>query len=157
MTNQFIAANLQEAIYSKKEGTATSYSWKSGAQILPKTLSIGKEHEFSRVARKGRNLQHPIAGQVIGRFTLKEESPLKQYKPYKIRTQIWSIDEYPLFIGYGSIAISNTDGKITKDSDFGDLIVLHSSDDWQTIHFFYFAGMVANLYEVMDFLTNKII
>ena len=102
MTEQFIAANLQKAIYSKKEDTETSYAWKSGAQILPKTLSIGKEHEFSKVARKGRNLQHPIAGQVIGKFTLKEESPLKQYKPYKIRTQIWSIDEYPLFIGYGA-------------------------------------------------------
>ena len=54
---------------------------------------------------------------MLGCFTKNEESPLKQNAPYKIRTQIWSINEYPLFIGYGSIGISNNEGKITKESD----------------------------------------
>lgn len=156
MNSQFIKSTLQEAIYVKKAGTITSYLWQSGMNILPKTLSISRECEFSKVAKKGRNLQHPIAGQMIGSFTKKEDSPLKQNTPYKIRTQIWSIDDFPLFIGYGSIAISNKEGKVTQESDLGDLVILYSSNDWQSIHIYYSAGMITNLYEVIEYLSTTI-
>lgn len=156
MKFQFIKSVLQEAIYVKKEGTITSYLWQSGMSILPKTLSISRECEFSKVAKKGRNIQHPVAGQMIGSFTKKEDSPLKQNAPYKLRTQIWSIDEFPLFIGYGSIAISNKEGNITKESDLGDLVILYSSDDWQSIHIYYLAGMITNLNEVLEYLSTII-
>ena len=89
MNFQFIRSILQEATYVKKEGTITSYLWHSGMKNLPKTLTISKE-ELSKIARKGRNLLHPVAGQMLGCFTKNEESPLKQNAPYKIRTQIWS-------------------------------------------------------------------
>lgn len=155
MNVQFIKSILQEATYVKKEGTETSYIWQSGTKILPKTLTIS-DKELSKTARKGRNLLHPVAGQLLGSFTKKEESPLKQNAPYKVRTQIWSIDEYPLFIGYGSIGISNKEGKITKESDLGDLAILYTSDNGQSIHIYYFVGMITSLNEVMEYLSTTI-
>lgn len=155
MNVQFIKSILQEATYVKKDGTETSYLWQSGIKILPKTLTIS-DKKLTKTARKGRNLLHPVAGQMFGSFTKKEESPLKQNAPYKVRTQIWSIDEYPLFIGYGSIGISNKEGKITKESDLGDLVILYTSDNGQSIHIYYFAGMITSLNEVMEYLSTTI-
>ena len=156
MNSQFIKSILQEAKYTKKEGTATSYLWQSGIKILPKTLSISKEYEFSKTAKKGRNLQHSVAGQMIGSFTQKEESSLKQNKPYRLRTQIWRINEFPLFIGYGSIAISDKKGIITKESDLGDLVIFYTSDNWLSIHIYYLPGMITHLNEVMEYLSTTI-
>ena len=156
MNFQFVRSILHETRYTKKEGTTTSYQWQSGMKLLPQTLSISKEYEFSKTTLKGRNLQHPIAGQMIGRFTKKEESPLKQNAPYKLRTQIWKIDEYPLFIGFGSIAISNEEGKITRESDLSDLVIFYTSDNWQSIHIYYLAGMISNLNEVLEYLSTTI-
>jgi hypothetical protein len=60
-------------------------------------------------------------------------------------------------VGYGSIGISNQEGKIDRGSDTGDLIVLDAEDpDWERIRFFYFPAMVKGLEEVMNFLINKI-
>lgn len=134
---EFIAANLQQATYELKEGTKGSYYWKSGTRILPNRLSINKD-EMTRVARTGRNLLQPIAGQMVGRFTMPEVSPLKQHKPFECRTQIWSIDEYPMLIGYGTTGISNYEGEIT---DTGDLVVFYTPDNWNTIQIFFFRGL----------------
>ena len=66
------------------------------------------------------------------------------------------MEQYPLFIGYGSIGISNNEGKITKESDLGDLVILYTSDDWQSIRIYYFTGMITSLYEVMEYLSTTI-
>ena len=134
---EFIAANLQQATYELKKTTKGSYYWKSGTRILPNRLSINKD-EMTRVARKGRNLLQPIAGQMVGRFTIHESSPLKQYKDFECRTQIWSVDEYPMLIGYGTTGISNYEGKIV---DTGDLVVFYTPDNWDTIQIFFFRGL----------------
>ena len=52
----FIASTLQQATYRLKEGTKSSYYWQSGIKILPERLSISGNSEFTKVARKGRNL-----------------------------------------------------------------------------------------------------
>lgn len=156
MTNQLIRSILQEATYKLKAGTITSYYWQSGMQILPNRLSISQGAGISKAAKKGRNLLHPTAGQMKGQFTRKEESPLKQNKPFKLSTQVWAIDEYPLLIGYGSIAISDTEGAINKESDLGDLVVFQTVDNWQTIRIYYAAGMITNLEEVMEYLSTII-
>lgn len=154
-----IKASYQEAIYEKKQGTATSYYWKSGSKILPNRASINNV-DITKVAKKGRNLQHPLAGQFIGKFTIKEESPLKLHKPYNVRTQIWQHEYYPQFIGYGTIGISDAEGSVTDQSDTGDLLVFYSKDaGWQTIRIFIFAGMGKNP-ERRDFAmkyANKLI
>ena len=155
MIEEFISKSMKEAIYQHKEGTKSSYYWQQGCKILPGRLSI-KDEEMTNVQHKGRNAMHKIVGQLLGTFKVAEESPLKQHKPYTCRTQIWQVPLYPLFIGYGTIGISNESGKVTGDT--GDLIVMHSTDQWQNIRIFYFAGMgnVNDMEQVMRFLAGYV-
>lgn len=156
MTRQFIEAVKQEAFYTLKEGTQISYYHSSGTRILPNRLSISRGGEITKVAKKGRNLLHPVIGQLMGRFRKEEISPLKRFKPYECRTQIWQIPEYPLFIGYGTIGICDKDGRINRGSDTGDLVVLTTSDrNWKTIHIFYFPAMIHQLDAVMQYLSES--
>lgn len=144
ISNEMIKATMQQATYKRKEGTATSYYWFEGSRILPNRASI-QNVEITDVARKGRNLRDTFAGQFIGKFTCKEQSPLKQYRPYVVRTQIWRNPDYPQFIGYGTLGISNEQGHVTDKSDTGDLIIMYSEDShWDSIRIFYLAGMGKN-------------
>jgi len=155
MIQEFISKSMKVAVYQHKEGTKSSYYWQQGCKILPGRLSISRGSEMTNVQHKGRNAMHPVVGQLIGAFKVAEESPLKQHKPYTCRTQIWQVPLYPLFIGYGTIGISNASGKV---EDTGDLIVMHSTDQWQNIRIFYFAGMgnVNDMEQVMRFLAGYV-
>ena len=155
MIDEFIRKSMKVAIYQHKEGTKSSYYWQQGCKILPGRLSISRGNEMTNVQHKGRNAMHPVVGQLIGAFKVAEESPLKQHKPFVCRTQIWQVPLYPLFIGYGTIGISNEQGKV---EDTGDLIVLYSTDQWETIRIFYFAGMgnINDHEQVMRFLDNYV-
>ena len=155
MIDEFIRKSMKVAIYKHKEGTKSSYYWQQGCKILPNRLSISRGNEMTNVQHKGRNAMHPVVGQLIGAFKVAEESPLKQHKPFVCRTQIWQVPLYPLFIGYGTIGISNEKGKV---EDTGDLIVLYSTDQWETIRIFYFAGMgnINDHEQVMRFLDKYV-
>jgi len=156
MIEEFISKSMKVAIYQHKEGTKSSYYWQQGSKILPSRLSISRGSEMTNVQHKGRNAMHPVVGQLLGKFKVAEESPLKQHKPYVVRTQLWQVPLYPLFIGYGTIGISNESGKVTGDT--GDLIVMHSTDQWESISIFYFAGMgnPSDMPQVMRFLTSYV-
>lgn len=148
---EFISGCLQESMYKLKEGTKGSYYWQSGSRILPNRMTI-QEGQLTNVKKSGRNSLHKIAGQLLSAFSTKEESPLKKVKPYTFRTQIWSVPEYPLFIGYGTAGITTEieesyEGKIEvvkKVKDTGDLLLLYSDDSWKTIRIFFFAGLGTN-------------
>ena len=154
MVEEFISKAMKTATYQHKEGTANSYYWQSGSRILPNRLSISKGSEMTNVQRKGRNLLSPVVGQILGRFTKIEESPLKQHKPFDVRTQLWQVPLYPLFIGYGTLGITGASGKV--EGDTGDLIVLHTTDQWTNISIFYFAGMgnINDMEQVMKYLCK---
>lgn len=141
MTNEFISKGFQESIYSKKEGTATSFYWQFGSRILPNRLSISPTL-LSNVQRKGRAIANGVmVGQCKGQFTKKEESPLKVCKPFYITTSIWQNPNWLQFLGYGTLGFS--DNASPKGiSDLGDLLIFYTdSSDWKTIRIFYFAGM----------------
>ena len=158
MNKDYITANFQEATYTLKEGTKSSYYWHEGSTILPNRLSISKETEMSSVRKSGRNNIDPTAGQMVSTFRKDEASPYKVQKPYVCRTQIWQKAEYPLFIGYGTAGITNKEGQV---EDTGDLLVFFTPDQWQTIRIFIFAGMgnPNSLLEAFDyankFLSNE--
>jgi len=155
MTEQFIEAIKQRATYIRKEGTATSYYWQSGAKILPDRMSISRE-EMRETSHTGRNPLHKIIGQIMGTFKKNEFSPMKQNFPFQLRTNIWTIPSFPTFIGYGTLGISNNIGKIDRNSDVGDLVVLYSkTSDWKEIEIFYFAGCVMNLELIMEYLYKN--
>lgn len=156
MNDEFISRAMKVAHYLLKDGTASSYYRQNGSNILPNRLSISKGNEMTSVQRKGRNIQHPIVGQLLGKFKVSEESPLKQNKPFEIRTQIWQMPSYPMFIGYGTLGISSESGKV--EGDTGDLVVLRSNDQWKNIDIFYFArmGNINDMGQVMRFLDNYV-
>lgn len=132
------------------------YIWDSGFTFLPKTLSIFRGGNNVKCAKKGRNLQN-VEAQLKGTFSKKEESHLKQFAPYRVNTQIWEIENYPMFIGYGSIGITGENGRITKESDTGDLIILYSKDyNWDKIEIFYFKGMLPYLEDVAEYISTII-
>lgn len=137
MNADFIKANLYITSYKIKEGTKSSYYQTEGDKILPNRLSITKE-EITLVRKKGRNLMHSITGQMIGAFKKNEASPFKNYKPYTTRTQIWEKPEFPIFIGYGTLGITNDEGRI---SDTGDLLIFYTPDNWENIKILLFIGM----------------
>lgn len=140
MNEEFISKAMSEATYQKKEGTASSYYWKEGVMLLPQRLSISK-NPITNVLKKGRNLQQ-VAGQCVGNFKKDEESPLKICKPFTLRTQIWSQEDFLQFVGYGTIGITGEDGRIC---DTGDLLVFFAEDDdWNVIRVFIFVGMGAD-------------
>lgn len=144
INEEMMKVSLSKIVYERKEGTATSYYYLSGDRFLPNRASI-QDHDITKTAKKGRNNQHSRAGQFIGKFTIKEESPLKLNPPYNVRTQIWQNEDYPQFIGYGTIGISDAEGKVTNRSDTGDLAIFYAEDaDWQLVKVFYFKGMGHN-------------
>ena len=155
MSDEFFKANFQTGTYTLKAGTKGSYYWTEGFSGLPNRLSISRDRELTKVDRKGRNLLHPIAGQMVGNFTAKETSPFKMYKPYTCRTQIWRVEDYPQFIGYGTMGITNEKGEI---EDTGDLLLFYTPDDWEHIRIFHFAGMgnPENLLEAMNYASNHL-
>lgn len=154
MNAEFIKANCQVATYALKEGTKSSYYWAAGFSGLPNRLSI-QDAEMTKVSKSGRNSRHRIAGQMIGEFTQKETSMYKRNKPFVCRTQIWGLDDYPSFIGYGTAGISNEQGMV---EDTGDLLVFHTPDNWEHIRIYRFAGMgnPDGLMEAMEYAYNHL-
>lgn len=136
MENEFLRKKLRVCTYQLKQGTKSSYYFCGGERLLPNRVSITSDC-FTQVQKKGRNLQ-TNAGQFVSSFNKNEDSVLKKYPPYTIRTQIWKIEDYPQFIGYGTCGITNEKGKI---QDTGDLMVFYSNNNWKTITIFYFVGM----------------
>lgn len=156
MEKQFIESVVKTSVYKRKENTATSYYRTSGERILPERLSISRESQMNQTANKGRNLQNKVIGQLLGTFKKSEFSPLKQNKPYNIRTNIWEDSNYPQLIGYGTIGISNEAGKIDRQSDTGDLIVLYSSDrNWDEIEIYFYTGAVMEKDSIMTYLSQR--
>ena len=155
MEKVFIEKILQEAVYLRKEGTAGSYYRASGASILPRRLSISFGTQMAQTALKGRNLQHEVVGQLLGTFTKEEQSPLKQFKPYIVRTNIFQDNDFPMLKGYGTIGISNHTGKVDRQSDRGDLVLLHCPErNQEEVRLFFFAGGLMNLPEIEEYVST---
>lgn len=139
MNQDFIIKQMHHFIYEHKADTATSY-YSQTETLLPERLSISS-YDMAKVQNKGRILANGKKGQLMGQFTIKESSPLKQHKPFVCRTEIFRCENNPLLFGYGTIGISNKEGKVTRASDKGDLVVLYTPDYGKTFHIFFFYGM----------------
>lgn len=138
MTSQFIRNQIQKAYYQKKSGTATSYYRQSGATILPDRLSIDFTHMITSATYKGRMLLEKVIGEIRAAFKKSESSPLKQNKPYKVTSKIFQKPEFPQLSGYGTIAISDANGHITKESEEG--VVVFNRIDEYTLQIYYMPG-----------------
>lgn len=137
----YLQQTMKQSIYELKQGTSSSYYYKSGSKMLPRRISI-TNGEVTGVAKKGRNMMHTTTGQLLGQFTMSEDSPLKQNKPYIVRTQLWQNESFPS-MQYGSIGISNKDGKISRESDFGDVVILYKISPTE-YHISFFPSIAQN-------------
>lgn len=157
MNTDYIKANIQEAVYTKKEGTVSSFYWQGGSTLLPNRMSITKGLEMAKAERKGRNLIDPVVGQMKGQFKKHEASALKKNKPFYVTTQIWKKVDFPLLTGYGTIGISTPEGV----RDTHDLVVFLADEGWNTMHIYICSGMgtpeyiVETMQVVYDIVKNS--
>lgn len=158
LSQEFIKKAMKPALYELKEGTSTSYAYVSGSQLLPKTISIIRIEDASKVSCTGRGML-PRVGQMKSYFTKAEASPYKQYKPFKVQTAIWPAEPYRTLF-YGTIGLTGSNGRIGRDN--GDLIVFYTAD-WKQVQVFVFIGLAeagrlaGNLAEALDFLKGSIL
>ena len=136
MNAEFLYRIMKAATYELKADTSTTYLFVEGDRLLPKTLSISRAAELGRPARTGRGLL-PKVGQMKAAFTRAEESPYKQFKPFKVQTSIWPTEGYRS-IFYGTIGITGPSGRIEADN--GDLI-LFATSDWRRVRVAVFSGL----------------
>ena len=133
MNIEFLKTQIKSAIYQHKEGTKGSYYFKSGNTILPSRLDITLGSTMTRVSNKGRILSEEEVGEIRGTFKKIEESPLKQFKPFKIYSRIFRMLEFPHLTGWSGIAISDKGGK-TKNEE-GVAVFHRNGEDLLEIFF----------------------
>lgn len=114
MNTNFIKSLIKVAIYARKADTKNSYYRQSGDDVLPSRIDLSLGNTFTQAAHKGRMLMGNVVGEIRGQFKKTEESPLKQFKPYKISSKIFRQLEFPQLIGWSDIAVSDPEGKAKK-------------------------------------------
>lgn len=133
MNKDFIRLQIKSAIYKRKADTKASFYYQSGDTILPSRLDITLGQVFTKARHKGRMTTEEVVGEIRGQFTKKEESPLKQFKPFKISSKIFRKDEFPQLTGWGGLAVSDEEGKTTNEE--GVAVFNHMEEDQLEIFF----------------------
>lgn len=154
-----MSQNLNEALLKKKHEvflyelkpeTATSYYLKEGNKgILPDRIGFSK-NGFAMIERKGRALLENKVGQIVGTFKRDEDSVYKLNSPFRIFSSIWEAENYPLFVGYGDIGVTNKKGKIETSKDL--FIIYSSGKEWIEIHLF--RGLIEFKDSVLNYLSE---
>lgn len=136
MNKDFLRLQIKSSIYQLKEGTKSSYYFQSGESILPSRLDIALGSTMTNASPKGRILSEKVVGEIRGTFKKIEESPLKQFKPFKINSRIFRKVEFPHLTGWSSIAISDQKGKTRNEE--GVAVFLRTGVD--ILEIFFVAG-----------------
>ena len=130
ITSSFLAKVVCKYIYTRKQGTKTSYYRQKGDAFLPFRISISQEG-LSRIAHVGRAASLSKKGSFIGLFRIDENSPIKVLKSGSVvRGTIWYCPENPALLGYSDLGFTNEQGNIQEGND---LIVFRISDDLNTV------------------------
>lgn len=137
MNNQFIKSQIKVATYAKKEDTQGSFYKVCGDSPLPKRLSIKFGSVITSSKKKGRMVSGDmVVGEIRGEFTKTEESSLKKNKPYKINSKIFRKLEFPQLGGYGTLAISNPEGRTSIEEG----VVIFADMGENILKIFFMAG-----------------
>lgn len=116
MNKEFMKSLMKVAIFEKKADTKTSYYIKAGETPLPSRLSIDLSNVFTTSANKGRMVSGDmVIGEIRGEFRKSEVSALKQNPPFKVSSKIFRKTDFPQLLGYGTLAISNEEGRTCKE------------------------------------------
>lgn len=130
MNKALIKRQMKVATYAKKADTKTSFYLVNGDFPLPSRLSITFDNVITNSTHKGRMVAgDSVVGEIRGEFKKAEVSPLKQNPPFKVNSKIFRKAEFPQLAGYGTMAISNKEGKTSQEegvvvfADMGDYIL----------------------------------
>ena len=136
MNKNFIKAQMKAAIYMKKADTKNSFYWESGDCILPSRLDISLGNTFTKAEHKGRMTSESVVGEIRGQFKKAEESPLKQFKPYKVSSKIFRQADFPKLTGWCGLAVSDEEGKARNEEG---VAVFHELEEGK-LQIFFVAG-----------------
>jgi len=151
MNDEFLKSKHLQFSFELKPNTSTSYYLTAGARgILPARIGVTRE-SFSLIHQTGRNHLEKLTGQIKATFKKSDESIYKKHKPYWCHTSLFEIQEFPVFAGYGDLGISNALGKTEST---GDLLILHTSDQWKTLSIHLFRGLLFQKNQVFSYLYN---
>ena len=152
MNEVLIAKKHEVFVYGHKEDTKASYYLRDGQKnILPERISYD-ERGFFNIKSKGRALTEIKKGQVMGYFRKDEVSEYKKNKPFRIFSTVWQAINYPAFVGYGDIGVSNAQGNIESSNDL--FILYKPCNDLIEIHLF--RSLVESKDEVLKYLDRYI-
>ena len=148
--NELFQKKHQVLIYELRQGTSSSFYQKDGKkELLPQRIGFSK-NGFLQIASTGRAMVEKKVGQIVGTFKKNEISPYKKHKPFSIFSTVWESNQYPSFIGYGDIGLTNEKGKTISSKD---LFILYSPcPDIIEIHLF--AGLVQFKNLVFEYLKD---
>ena len=108
------------------------------------------EDGFLKLQNKGRALTEKKKGQVTGTFRTDETSDYKQHRPFRLFSTVWEAHNYPFFLGYGDIGISNKEGRIESSND---LFIIYRPCK-EVLEFHLFKGLVDSKDDVLMYLER---
>ncbi len=147
--NKNLIRNKHEVFtYELKEGTKSSYYRVDGGPLLPFRVSFSSQG-FFELNKKGRAISENKVGQILGCFKKNEDSTYKQNKPFEVYSSVWQATDYPEFLGYGDIGLSNEEGRIKASKD---LFILVKKDKVLELHLF--PSLVPYKEEVLEYLRG---
>ncbi len=138
--------------YGLREGTTSSFYLKEGERnSLPERIGYS-EGGFLKLQNKGRTLTENRKGQITGTFRKNESSVYKQNKPFRVFSTVWEAYNYPNFLGYGDIGVTNKMGRIESN---GDLFIIYRPCN-EILQFHLFRGLVELKNEVLKYLDRHL-
>lgn len=149
-SNELFIKKHQVLTYELKPGTKSSFYQKEGRKdLLPERIGFSKDG-FLKIANTGRAIVEKRVGQIVGTFKKNEISPYKKYKPFSIFSTVWETIQFPSFVGYGDIGLTNEAGRTVSSKD---LFILYSpSKEVLEIHLF--PGLVEFKDLVLQYLRD---
>ncbi|MEI6575760.1 MAG: hypothetical protein WCO63_06230 [Bacteroidota bacterium] len=151
MNAEFLKSKHLHFEYELKSGTSTSYYQIGGTRgILPSRIGITR-NTFAIIRQTGRGHLEKLTGQVKSTFKKEETSIYKKCKPFWIHSSLYEIPDFPVFLGYGDIGFTSGNG---KTEGTGDLLIIHSSDQFQTLTIHIFMGLLFHKDQVIPYLKN---
>lgn len=150
MNNELLQKKHQVLMYELKPGTASSFYQKEGQRnLLPERLGFSK-NGFVEIDKTGRTRVEKQVGQIVGNFKKNEVSPYKKHKPFSIFSTVWAFCQFPSFVGYGDIGLSNEAGNTVSTKD---LFILYSPCT-EKIEVHLFPGLVEFKEMAFQFLND---
>lgn len=137
--------------YAKKPDTKASYLLMEGAEnLFPKYITLSS-WGLAPIASRGRAKSEKKVADLKTTFRKNEKSPYKKVKPFVFSSSIWECSDYPIFMGYGDIGITQYS---LKTESTKDLIIIYRAFGEEKIEIHLLEGLAEYKQEGFEYLSN---